>query len=463
MKCSIIIPVYNEVNTILEVVRRVLEEPHEKEIIIIDDASDDGSAELLREMNAPAVKILWNKINRGKGFCLRRGIEMATGDVVIFQDADLEYYPDEYGSLVKKIEEGRADAVFGSRFLGAHRVFYFYHYLGNVLINFIANVLLNTNLTDCMTCYKAFRLDALKQLVLHANRFGIETEITAEVFRKRMRVYEVPISYNGRTYEEGKKIKRIDFFICCWWLLKASFRKIDVGTDTLLKLTTAVNNNLWTFKKIRPFIGKEILEIGSGIGTISKFLIGAGRTVTLFDISASYIKYLKERFGGNPAVSILKSDAGEIDKAVYWKKFDTVIAVNILEHLENEEDVLRKIKKILLPDGRLILVVPAHEALFCEFDKKLGHFRRYSRSGLLKKLVDNGYIIEKIELMNFLSALGWFVSFKLFKRMRMPMLQLLLADKLIPLIGYIENHVKFPFGLSLFCVARTLSTTKISS
>jgi glycosyltransferase involved in cell wall biosynthesis len=454
MKLSVVIPVYNEVNTILEVVRRVREECHEKEMIIIDDASNDGTAELLKELRAPGITILWNDKNRGKGFCLRRGIREACGDIVVFQDADLEYYPDEYGLLVKKIEEGRADVVFGSRFLGAHRVFYFYHFLGNVLINFIANVFLNTNLTDCMTCYKAFRLDALKQLELNADRFGIETEITAEVFRRRMRVYEVPISYNGRTYEEGKKIKQLDFFNCCWWLFKSSFRKKDVGTDTLLKLTTAVNNNKWTFNKIKPFLGVNILEIGSGIGTISKFLIGAGMKITLSDINDNYIKYLHERFGGNPHVHILKADADLIDKAVCGKKFDTIVAVNILEHLENDDDVLKRISKMLLPEGRLVLIVPAHSTLFSAFDKKLDHFRRYSRKGLEKKLLDKGYSIERIEFMNFISAVGWFISFILFKRLRMPMLQLIFADKIIPLIGLIENHVKIPFGLSLFCVAR---------
>jgi glycosyltransferase involved in cell wall biosynthesis len=490
MKLSIIIPVYNEVNTILEIVRRVQQEPHEKEIIIIDDGSTDGTVELLniiedlnpkvrslpeaglgvseRQKNIPSlgsadvsklaagfftIKIIYNPENKGKGFCLRRGFAEASGDIVIIQDADLEYYPAEYGNLIQKIEEGLADVVFGSRFLGAHRVFYFYNYVGNILINLFANGILNTNLTDCMTCYKAFRKNALEKLLLSANGFGIEMEMTSEVFRRRLRVYEVPISYNGRTYEEGKKIKRIDFLRCCFWLLKASLRRLDVGSDTLLKLTSAVNNNRWIFNKIKPFIGSRIIEFGAGIGTISKFIVGPKRSVTLTDINNNYIEYLKERFGWNPHVNILKMDANNIDETAFGEKFDTVVAINILEHLENDSNVLRSLKKIMVPGGKLILVVPAHGILFSEFDKKLGHFRRYSRADLSKKLVDNGYDIEILKHFNFLSAIGWFFSFKFFKSRRMPITQVILADRTIPLIGFIEKYFQFPFGLSLFCVA----------
>jgi len=224
IKLSIIIPVYNEKNTVLELIRLVKEEKHAKEIIIVDDASTDGTKDLLNNLNDRHLKVVFNKKNRGKGYCLRQGIKHVSGDIVIIQDADLEYYPDEYGILIAKIIEGKADVVYGSRFLGAHRVFHFYHHLGNLVLNLIANVLLDTDLTDLMTCYKAFKSDCIKSLRLRANRFGIETEITAEVFKRRYKVYEVPISYNGRGYEEGKKIKWTDFFVCLYWLLRASLR-----------------------------------------------------------------------------------------------------------------------------------------------------------------------------------------------------------------------------------------------
>lgn len=224
VKLSILIPVYNEENTILELLRLVQEEKHEKEIIIVDDASTDDTVKILKTLKDENIKVLFNEANRGKGHSVRKGLKYVTGDIVIIQDADLEYYPDEYEYLIRKIVEGKADVVYGSRFLGAHRAFLYWHYLGNKIINFIANVILNTCLTDMMTCYKAFKTPVIKSLVLKANGFGIESEITAEVFKKRYKVYEVPISYNGRGYEEGKKIQWTDFFKCVYWLLRAYLR-----------------------------------------------------------------------------------------------------------------------------------------------------------------------------------------------------------------------------------------------
>ena len=212
MKLSVVIPAYNEINTILEVIKRVESTPFNKEIIIVDDGSTDGTREVIEKINKDNVKVILNKRNRGKGHALRRGLKEITGDIVIIQDADLEYYLDEYPFLINKIINEKADVVYGSRFSGARRIFFFHHYLGNKLLNFIASLLFNYNVTDLMTCYKAFRARVIKELDLKADGFGIEAEITAKVFKKNLRVYEVPISYNGRDYEEGKKITWRDFF-----------------------------------------------------------------------------------------------------------------------------------------------------------------------------------------------------------------------------------------------------------
>jgi glycosyltransferase involved in cell wall biosynthesis len=236
MKLSIIIPAYNEINTILELLRRVKAVAIDKEIIIVDDGSTDGTREILKEIKEEKIKVIFNECNKGKGFSIRKGFEHMTGDIAIIQDADLEYYPDEYPILIQKIIEGKADAVYGTRFLGAHRVFHFYHYLGNLLLNFIANFLYDTNLSDMMTGYKAFKSNVVKRFKLRADGFGIEAEITAQVLKRRLRVYEVPISYNRRDYDEGKKITWKDFFRSLYWLIKCKFESFDIGEDTLCRV-----------------------------------------------------------------------------------------------------------------------------------------------------------------------------------------------------------------------------------
>jgi glycosyltransferase involved in cell wall biosynthesis len=225
-RLTVIIPVYNEEKTVAEIIRQVQAEPHSKQIIVVNDGSTDNTESVLRSCAGNGVDIISYAHNQGKGYALRQAFQKATGDIVIIQDADLEYYPDEYGLLIEKIVQGKADVVYGTRFVGSHRVFYFYHFLGNFILNMIANVILNTTLSDLMTGAKAFRLPVVKSLKLCANRFGIEPEMTAEIFRRKYRVYEVPISYSGRTYDEGKKITWVDFFRCLTWLIRASMRRI---------------------------------------------------------------------------------------------------------------------------------------------------------------------------------------------------------------------------------------------
>ena len=203
------IPVYNEVETIKEIVSRVQAVDLEKEIIIVDDGSTDGTRELLQEdtFSLENVRVLYHDHNQGKGAALRTGFESATGDIIIIQDADLEYDPREYPVLLEPILDGRADIVYGSRFLGGpHRVLFFWHYLGNKFLTLLSNALTNLNLTDMETCYKVFRREVLSGMQLKSNRFGFEPEFTAKIAKKDFRIYETPISYSGRTYAEGKKI-----------------------------------------------------------------------------------------------------------------------------------------------------------------------------------------------------------------------------------------------------------------
>jgi glycosyltransferase involved in cell wall biosynthesis len=223
---SVIMPVYNEQGTIEEIVSRVLSVPMRVELVVIDDASTDGSRELLERLAEERhFKLLLAERNQGKGAAVRRGFAEAGGDIFVIQDADLEYSPEEYPELIDFIVRGKADAVYGSRFLGRRRAFLFTHYMGNRFLTFVTNVLYNTILTDMETCFKAIRADKVRQMTLRSNRFGIEPEITAKLFKLGCRVYEVPITYEGRGYEEGKKISWKDGLEALWVLLK--YRVVD--------------------------------------------------------------------------------------------------------------------------------------------------------------------------------------------------------------------------------------------
>jgi glycosyltransferase involved in cell wall biosynthesis len=220
-KLSVVIPVYNERATIEELLKRVQAVPLDKEIIVVDDGSTDGTRDLLAGMGSPDLRVILQTENRGKGAALRRGFAEARGGVVLIQDADLEYDPTDYPALLDPIERGVADVVFGSRFLGGpHRVLLFWHSIGNRVLTMLSNMLTNLNLTDVWTCYKVFRTEVLRSFTLHEDRFGFEAEVTAKVARGRWRIYEVPISYHGRTYAEGKKITWKDGVRGVWCTLR---------------------------------------------------------------------------------------------------------------------------------------------------------------------------------------------------------------------------------------------------
>ena len=225
MKLSIIIPAYNERSTIKEIIKKVKEVklPIEKEIIVVDDGSTDGTTEIIKEMEKEIDKVVYHGKNRGKGAAIRSGIKVATGELILIQDADLEYDPEDYEKLLRPILKGKAQVVYGSRFTGERKNMFFTHWIGNRFLTLITNILYGTTLSDMETCYKLFKREVIKDIKIKSDRFNFEPEITAKILKKKIRIYEVPISYSGREYSEGKKISWKDGIIALWTLIKYRF------------------------------------------------------------------------------------------------------------------------------------------------------------------------------------------------------------------------------------------------
>jgi glycosyltransferase involved in cell wall biosynthesis len=472
LKLTVIIPVFNESSTIADIIRRVCAVPINKEIIVVDDASTDGTRAELRHLGLAAtgdhvvthsadgsiaseIRLIVHPQNQGKGAAVASGIAAATGEITIIQDADLEYDPGEYFQVIQPILDGKADVVYGSRFTGSpRRVLLFWHALGNHFLTLLSNMFTNLNLTDMETCYKAFRTKLVQDVPLRSRRFGIEPELTAKFARMRARIYEVPISYAGRSYLEGKKIGWRDGFVALWTILKfAVVSDLGPAHRTLQRMARLPRYNSWLWSKVSPYIGKRVLEVGSGTGNMTRFL-STRDSVAATDINPAYLAELRNRFEGRPHIGIYHLDLAAIDASPeVGSDFDTVLCLNVLEHVEDDAGALRRIYDILCPQGRLLLVVPGMPSLYGEIDRAIGHYRRYERQDLQRKLEAAGFAVERLAPFNMIGALGWYVNARLLRRRAVPGVQSRLHDLLVPLLR-LEDHLSCPLGLSLLAVAR---------
>lgn len=466
MKVSILIPVYNERFTLREIVRRVyLQSDYLHEIVLVDDGSTDGSREQLKDLAARfgghrcPLRVIYKDKNEGKGSAIAVGAKKLTGDVVIIQDADLEYSPKDYPALLAPILNGGADVVFGSRFTSSSRnALLFWHMVANRILTLMCNVLSNLNLTDVWTGYKVFRADILSQLPLRSRGFGFEPEVTIKVSKLGCRISEVPISYAGRTYAEGKKIGIKDAVTGTLAMLRAwlsnDLGPLAVGEQTLRVMSRAQNYNLFLYDQIKPYLGRELVEVGAGVGNISRMLLDRDRVV-LTDESPNYVDQLQKTYRDWEYVKAARLDlvSPAADAAPLWGSFDTAVSFQVIEHIEDDLTALKNTLRLLKPGGSLLLMVPAHMALFGDMDQALGHFRRYEETELREKLALAGFDIEVFKFLNPLAVPGWWLNGKVFKQRIIPVFQLVLFDKLCFLTRWLAKF-NLRFGLIIFAVAR---------
>jgi glycosyltransferase involved in cell wall biosynthesis len=473
-RLSVVVPAYNERLTLPEILQRIQAVAIPKEILVVDDGSTDGTREFLQRLEADLaearrlgtadekneIRILFQDRNQGKGAALERGFREATGDIVLVQDADLEYDPRDYPRLLAPILDGRADVVYGSRFTGSpRRVLLFWHHVANKLLTLASNVVTNLNLTDMETGYKVFRADLIKTIPIRSARFGVEPELTAKLAKVRARIFEVPISYAGRGYWEGKKIRWTDGAAALWTILKYAFLddqdNADPGYRTLLRLARAERYNAWMFSRLRPFVGERVLEIGAGIGNMTRHLLGREHVVAT-DLNPRYLRILANTFERHNRVQVMLLDLTAFDPAdLALHRLDTILCLNVLEHVADDRTALRRLAQSLVPGGRVILLVPAHHRLYGAIDRAIHHQRRYEGDELRARLAEAGFAVEHVEFFNRLGVLGWYLNSVILRRTHVPGVQLRLQNALVPLLRA-EARLSVPFGLSLVAVGRRL-------
>ncbi len=469
MKLSILMPVYNERTVVERCISQVLTAPlpenMERELVIVDDHSSDGTFPILEGMAHafPQIRLYRHERNQGKGAAVRTAIQQAAGDFSLIQDADLEYDPSEYPRLLRPLLDGHADAVFGSRYMAGEqtRVLLFWHSVINKSLTLVSNMFCNLKLTDMETCYKVFRTDLLKSIPIRSNRFGFEPEIVMKSAKRKLRIYEVPISYHGRTYEEGKKINWKDGLkalgvILKYWVIDDLFAA-PYGRGVLNNLTGTPQYLSWVARTIRPHLGDAVLEVEAGIGNLSGRLMGRRLLYVAAEKNPLYLHALRNRFLRTPNVTVQRIDPDVAeDLAGLENCFDTVLCLNVLEYLERPDAVLERLRRTLKPGGAIVVLVPQGEGLYGSLDRSLGHRRRFRAEGVQELLRSCGFNVEKVWNFNKAGTAPWWVYSKVAGSRRIAKPVLKIFDKTVWFLSRIDRVIPWR-GLSLIMVARRTS------
>ncbi len=466
MKLSILIPVYNERAVVTSCLEQVLKAPLpeeiERELIVVDDCSRDGTPEILERFAAAheGVRLIRHDVNRGKGAAIRTALEYASGDFTIFQDADLEYDPAEYGRLLRPLLDGRADAVFGSRYLAGdqRRVLPYWHSKINAFLTGACNIFSNANFTDMETCYKVFRTDLLKSIPIRSDRFGIEPELAIKSAKRRLRIYEVPISYHGRTHEEGKKIGWKDGLnalavMVKFWVIDDLYAQ-PYGRAFLNNMSGTPQYVAWIVELLRPYLGDYVLELGAGIGSFSGLLMGRRLRYAATEKDPLYLHALRNRFLRAPNVLVMPLNADDpVAIASLSGEFDTVLCLNVLEYLDDPARTLAAIYQALLPGGRVVILAPNDPDLAGTLDETLGIRRRFRPQELEGMLEAAGFSAKTQHEFNRAGAPFWRLFGRMLRRRQINKATLKVFDKTVWLWKRIDGLLPWN-GTSMIVTGR---------
>jgi glycosyltransferase involved in cell wall biosynthesis len=466
---SVLVPVYNEQYLVAESLGRLevlAGSPHlsQVEVIVVDDCSTDGTPAVLEAFAASRTgsRLTWRFIrhqqNGGKGAAIRTALAQATGSVSVIHDADLEYHPRDLLRIARVFDEEDADAVFGSRFAGGEvrRVLFYRHQLGNKLLTLLCNLSTNLNLTDMETCYKAVRTDLLQSIPIRSNDFRLEPELTIKLAKRQARIFEVPISYSGRTYQEGKKINWRDGVKALAAILRFTlsddiYVRDAYGSQILARLSRAPRFNRWMADTIRPFCGQRILEIGGGVGNLTLQLVPRTMFV-VSDVNPIYLRTLSLLRSDRPYLGVEYCDVRDAASfPVRPGGYDTVICLNVIEHVEGDVEALANIRRVLAADGRAIVLVPQGPSNFGSLDEVVGHVRRYTRETLAAAADAAGLQVEQVIPFNRVGTLGWYVNGRVLRRRTIGLLQVKLLNLLTPVLRLLDPALPLP-PLSLIAV-----------
>jgi glycosyltransferase involved in cell wall biosynthesis len=471
---SIIVPAYNEqylIEASLQSLAVLDESPRLQSItvIVVDDCSTDGTAEAIRRFHSRLEsgqhfkKFNWiwlrHEKNMGKGAAIRSALAHVDTHLVVIHDADLEYHPRDLLQMLDLFLYEDADAVFGSRFMpgGYKRALFFRHALGNKFLTLLCDLVCDLNLTDMETCYKMMRADLIKSIPLQSSTFDVEPELAIKLAKRGSRIFEVPISYSGRTYAEGKKINWKDGVRALWAIFRyAASDKIYAadghGGEILLRLNRAPRFSRWMADVIRPYTGSRVLEIGAGIGNLTMHLVPR-EVYWATDLNPEYLGTLERLRTNRPYLRIAHVDATDASSFPTEQSFDTVIFLNVLEHLADDAGALRNVYAALENGGTAVVLVPSDPKLFGTLDEVLGHCRRYTEKQLVEVGQAAGFTVERVLKFNRPGVIAWWLNGKILRRRTFGLAQIRLLNLLTPLFRVLDPWLPLP-SLSLIAVLR---------